>query len=171
MFRALGFSLAAMLAIGTPAPASAADLSVVFVDPVSFTDATYSRWFTDDKARAAVLLGLEQHLQRLADRGLAAGDSLRIEVLDIRLAGGFEPFRSGSAGGVRILNEMTWPRMRLKYVLSRDGQVIASGQEQVMDMIYLARPNRYSTSDRLRYEKAMLDEWFDERIVAAREHG
>ncbi len=92
-------------------------------------------------------------------------------MLDIRLAGGFEPFRSGSAGGVRILNEMTWPRMRLKYVLSRDGQVIASGQEQVMDMIYLARPNRYSTSDRLRYEKAMLDEWFDQRIAAAREHG
>ena len=32
-------------------------------------------------------------------------------------------------------------------------------------MDYLASFNRYSGNDRLRYEKAMLDEWFARRIA------
>ena len=32
-------------------------------------------------------------------------------------------------------------------------------------MNYLASFNRYARSDRLRYEKAMLDAWFDRRIA------
>jgi hypothetical protein len=39
-----------------------------------------------------------------------------------------------------------------------------SAQETVIDQYYLARPTRAS-SDPLRYEKAMLDDWFRARFV------
>jgi hypothetical protein len=43
--------------------------------------------------------------------------------------------------------------------------VVASAEELVSDMHYLMTSNRYMTGDRLRYEKAMLDDWFDRRFV------
>ena len=44
-------------------------------------------------------------------------------------------------------------------------QVIAAAEEQLADMNYLVSINRYPDGDRLRYEKAMLDDWFEKRIA------
>ena len=38
-------------------------------------------------------------------------------------------------------------------------------EETVADMDYLQRINAYPTSDPRRYEKRMLDEWFERRLV------
>ena len=78
-------------------------------------------------------------------RGLPAGDTLTIEVLDIDLA-------------------ITWPRIKLRYALTRGDQVLSSGEDQVTNLNYLMESNRYFSGDRLRYEKSMLDAWFDQRI-------
>jgi hypothetical protein len=176
MLRPLGFALAAMFAFGAPAAASAADLTVVFIDPAHYTDAAYSNRYGNEKERAEVMRDVQRHLQGLSDRLLAPGDSLRIEVLDIDLAGWFEPFpRFRSGGGdyshLRIMRDITWPRIKLRFELTHDGQVVTRGEEQVVAMNYLMTVNIYSPSDRLRYEKAMLDDWFANRIVGAGEHG
>ncbi|MDM0108942.1 DUF3016 domain-containing protein [Variovorax sp. J22R24] len=163
---------AAILAAGACAAARAADLSVVFVHPEDFRDAVFSHPYGDERQREPVLRGIERHLQQLADRGLPPGDSLRIEVLDIDLAGWFEPFRFRTyADNVRILREITWPRIKLRYTLTRGGEVTASAEEHVAALNYLMTVNPYSVSDRLRYEKAMLDDWFDRRFVRPAEHG
>ncbi len=167
MFRSL--ALAAALAAGASA-ASAANLTVVFVHPENFRDAAYSRAFPNDRDRAEVMRDVQEHLQRLADRHLGPGDALRIEVLDIDLAGEFNPLRR-SGQDVRVLTDVTWPRMKLRYTLSRDAQVIASGEERISDMEYLVLARRTSSSDRFVYERRMLDDWFARRIVAAKEHG
>jgi hypothetical protein len=158
--------LPTLLAAGLLAamPAFAGELSVEFVAPEKYTDAGYSRSFASEKDRAQVQRDVQAHLQRLAQRHLAEGESLRIEVLDIDLAGHFEPWRSASAGDVRIVRDVTWPRMQLRYALTRGGQVVAQGEERVSDMNFLVGGNRYSDSDRLRYEKAMLDGWFERRF-------
>ncbi|MDM0074691.1 DUF3016 domain-containing protein [Variovorax sp. J2P1-59] len=171
MSSPFGFAVAAMLSAGACAAVQAADLSVVFVQPENFRDAVYSHPYGSERERAAVLRDIERHLRELADRGLPPGDSLRIEVLDIDLAGWFEPFRTRSYGDVRILRDITWPRIKLRYTLTRGDQVVASAEEQVSDLNYLMTVNRYSVSDRLRYEKAMLDNWFDRRFVKPAEHG
>jgi hypothetical protein len=170
MSRPFALVAAAILAFGASAAASAAELSVVFVHPEKFTDAVYSHPYGDAQERDVVLRDVERHLQGLADRGLPPGDSLRIEVLDIDLAGWFEPWRFRSYSNVRILRDITWPRIKLNYTLKRGDQVLASAEEQVVDLNYLMTVNRYSPDDRLRYEKAMLDEWFDKRIVRPVEH-
>ena len=167
MPRHLLSTLAAIVvAAGASAAASAAALSVVFVDPDRFTDAAYSHPHGTEQQRAEVLRDIERHLRQLAERGLPAGDALRIEVLDIDLAGWFEPFRLRTGTDVRVLRDITWPRIKLHYTLARGDRVIASAEEQVVDLNYLVTVNRYGSSDRLRYEKAMLDDWFSRRIAA-----
>lgn len=174
MFRPLNFVVAATLALGASPAMSAADLTVVFIDPAHYTDAAYSNRYGNEKERAEVMRDVQRHLQGLADRGLAPGESLRIEVLDIDLAGWFEPFprfRTGDYSRLRIMRDITWPRIQLRFELSHNGEVVARGEEQAKSMNYLMIVNPYGSTDRLRYEKAMLDDWFARRIVGARERG
>jgi hypothetical protein len=164
----LRFAAAAALAGAAWSPSMAAGLSVTFVAPDKYVDAAPSGWHGSDKERAQVQRDIEQHLQQLAERHLAPADTLKIEVLDIDLAGRSEPFRLSSGADVRILRGVTWPSMTLRYTLSQGERVVASAEERVSDLNYLRPISRYSGSDRLRYEKTMLDDWFDKRIVERR---
>lgn len=154
----------ALVLLAAGASAWAGDASVVFVQPEQFRDAGYARALPSDRDRAVVLRDVEQHLKQLATRGLPAGESLAIEVLDIDLAGHFEPMRRAGPD-VRIVRDVTWPRIQLRYALSRDGQVVDRGEEAVTDMNFLMAVNRYASEDRLRYERAMLDAWFEKRFA------
>lgn len=145
-------------------PASAAQLTVNFVEPEKYTDAGYTSSSPDTKERARLQRDLESHLKQLADRSLAPDDSLKIDVLDIDLAGHLDPFVTAGRE-MRIVRDVTWPRIKLRYALTRNGAVAVQGEGQVSDMSFLMTGNRYSSSDRLRYEKAMLDDWFDKVFV------
>ena len=50
--------------------------------------------------------------------------------------------------------------MLVRYTLESNGKVIDSGEDQLSDMNYMGHINRYSEGDTLRYEKAMIDDWF-----------
>ncbi|MGZ8294658.1 MAG: DUF3016 domain-containing protein [Telluria sp.] len=41
-----------------------------------------------------------------------------------------------------------------------------SGEAQLQDTAFLDRPNRYFNHDVLRYEKRMVDTWFDKTILS-----
>jgi hypothetical protein len=87
-------------------------------------------------------------------------------VLDIDLAGRLYPRRGGE--DIRVMNGgADWPRMRLRTRWSRMARV-RSGDEQLANMNYMQRINRYWETDPLRYEKQMLDDWFDKTIVQNR---
>lgn len=165
MHKRFGTVVTGLLAIAGSALAAPPNLTVTYVQPERYADAGYSRSFASERDRAEVQRDIEQHLQRLAERSLPAGDALRIDVLDIDLAGHFEPWRFQGSSDVRIVRDITWPRIKLRYALTRGGHATASAEEQLADLNYLMSINRYSSSDRLRYEKAMLDDWFEKRIV------
>jgi hypothetical protein len=165
MHEGLWLAGASLIAIAGSVLAAPADLTVTFLRPETYADAAYSRAYAGEKDRAEVMRDIERHLHALADRSLPPREALRIEVLDIDLAGGFEPWRGPAATDLRVLRGVTWPRIRLRYTLIRGGEVVASAEELVSDMNYLLSANRYARSDRLRYEKAMLDDWFARRIV------
>ena len=61
-----------------------------------------------------------------------------------------------------------WPRMHLHYSLEQNGQVIRSGDDEISNMAYQDRVNHYSGGDALRYEKQMMDDWFDKQFGAKR---
>ncbi len=164
MRKDLCFAAAALFGVNALAAPPDGRLSVSFVNPESYTDAAYSHAYASEKDLAAVEHDIRQHLDRLAERKLPRDDTLRIEVLDIDLAGRFEPLRLRGQD-LRVVRDITWPRMTLRYTLSRGDQVLASGEDRLVDMNFMMSVNIYASSDPLRYEKAMLDDWFDKRIV------
>jgi hypothetical protein len=139
--------------------AFAADVTVHYVQPEKFVDMPYEPWERED-----VMKQLTEHFTWLGKK-LPADQQLTIEVLDIDLAGRIIPgARSGR--DLRILRgEADWPRMRLHYSLAQGGTVLASGNADLSDMAYLQKINRYAEGDPVRFEKAMIDEWFNKTFL------
>lgn len=149
--------LAAMVAL-LASSAAWAQVSVTYVKPEEFTDVERS-----PIDREHTLKQFTDYFKSL-DKKLPAGQSLKIEVLDIDLAGRLYPRRSGSE--IRIMNGgADWPHMHLRYTLEQDGRVLRSGEEQLSSMDYQSRIGAYFDNDPLRYEKQMLDDWFKKAIV------
>lgn len=115
------------------------------------------------KQRNMVLRELGAHLKKLGDKGLPAGDTLRIEVLDINLAGRDQPWNPGNPDQ-RLMDEVNWPSIKLRYVLVRGGQVVSQAEELVSDKDYLNQSVMGGSADSLRYEKRMLSNWFRDRF-------
>lgn len=157
--------LACGLIAGWPVAAAAA-VEVTFVQPERFSDARRTHG-GGDAERLAVLAEIQRHLERLGSRHLASRQVLKLSILDIDLAGRFEPWRA-LAYDLRFLRDVTWPSMRIRYVLEEDGVVVLRGEETVNDMAYLTRAAQYSSQDPLRYEKTMLSDWFRARIIERR---
>nr|WP_314628727.1 DUF3016 domain-containing protein [uncultured Janthinobacterium sp.] len=131
-----------------------AGTQVHFNNPEQFTDLPF-----DQRDREDVLKQLSAHFDTLG-ASLKPGQSLKIEVTDVDLAGREDPGRRFGHDFRVMTGGADWPRMRLHYVLEQDGKVIGSADAALSDMSYLTRINRYGDGDKLRYEKAMIDDWF-----------
>jgi hypothetical protein len=149
--------LAAMAAL-LASSAALAQVSVTYVKPDDYSDMPRNAYDRD-----RTLKDFSDYFATL-DKKLPAGQSLKIEVLDIDLAGRLYPRRS--ADDIRVMNGgADWPRMHLRYTLEQDGQVLRSGDDQISDMNYQWHRTGYFDSDPMRYEKQMLDDWFEKKIV------
>jgi hypothetical protein len=142
------------------APGARAGVTVTVANPQNFADLPYAGYDRD-----RTLSEIQAHFARKA-AALPAGQDLKIEILDIDLAGRIKPSRRASYD-IRILNGgADWPHMHLRYTLESNGKVIGSGDEHLSNMAYLNRLNKYSSGDNLRYEKQMIDDWFAEKFRA-----
>jgi Protein of unknown function (DUF3016) len=148
----LAFSCVVVMLLAGPA---AAGVKVSFADPKRLADA--------DLRGVDVVKDLRTYFQRLSSR-LDRGIDLNVTVLDID-ATGFDMSTRGPSS-YRVLSGATWPKIKLRYALTKNGKVIASGEEWVTDQIYRAHAGMASSSDPLRYEKNMLDDWFSARFAS-----
>ncbi|MEH3146532.1 MAG: DUF3016 domain-containing protein [Methylobacterium frigidaeris] len=156
-----GLRLAAILALPWPVQARAeAPLSLRFVAPERYTDAE-NRWGSGLSLRVT-LAEVERIFRDLAQRRLPPGDTLAVEVLDIDLAG-FE--RPDAGTGLRIVNDATPPRFRLRYTLTSRGRRVLAAEETVSDVNFLLRARALSSASNLAYERDLLRNWFEDRIV------
>jgi hypothetical protein len=157
--KAMLHRLALASALVFAAGAAGAAVTVTYVAPEKYADVP-----RDSTARDSMMNDLTDHFTWLGT-ALPPGQDLRIEVLDIDLAGREEP----SARVVRDVRVMRggadWPRMRLRFSVEQNGQVLKSGEAQLSDMDYMAKVNRYSEDQPQRYEKQMIDRWFEKNIA------
>ena len=138
--------------------ATAGQAVVTFSHPETYTD------FPDmDADRQELFKKFADHFIKKAAK-LPASQELKVEVLDINLAGELRPgFRFPR--DIRIVRgQADWPTMRLRYTLTENGQVVKSGEERLSNMAYLQHSHRYYPDDALRYEKKMVDDWMRERF-------
>jgi len=161
--RMMKAALAGLLVLG--AATASAEVKVTYIESDKFVDLPFSPWDRED-----VLKRLSEHFNKLGER-LPQGQDLTIDVTDIDLAGREYPApRSGRE--LRVMKGMAdWPTMDLRYRLSQDGKVLKEGSAKLSDMSYLQRINRASDSDPMRYEKRMIEEWFDQTILEKKRGG
>jgi hypothetical protein len=151
--------LAGLMALA--AGAASAGVTVAYSHPENYQDMPFSK-----VDREQVLKDLSAHFGKLGAR-LPPGQDLQLEVLDIDLAGRLYPNFRGQ--DIRIMRGAAdWPHMVVRYTLAANGQVIASGKDNLSDMMYLDHINRYFDGDTLRYEKRMIDDWFNEKFLPRR---
>jgi Protein of unknown function (DUF3016) len=150
----LALTLLAAITLATPANAAV---------EVTFGGSNY----TDATVRGMPALGsIRTILKQLGARYLSRGDKLSITVLDVDLAG--MDLSSMGPSRLRVLNGATPPRITLRYRLTRNGKVVASGEDALSDQMYLSRPCAGLSTDELRFEKEMLDDWFRKNFPADR---
>ena len=145
-----------VLCAGTAADAAAVKVS--FIASEHYADAGNS-----SADREAKLAALGAHLAALGQRLLPADMTLEVEILDVDLAGALRATRRGDRRIVR--GGADWPRMTLRYKLAEGGAIQETGSEEVGDLTYTTHGLSLST-DPLRYEKRMLDDWFRTRFAA-----
>jgi hypothetical protein len=156
--RVIGCLAAAALVLAVM-PAAAATAEVNFVEPERFSDAGGKGSMRDLPTREVVLKEIRAHLLDLAQRNLAANQTLKIDITDIDIAGRRDVLRSG-AQDVRVYDDISPPRIKLRYVLEEDGRAASNGEETLSDPTYLNTLARASTGDPIRYERPMLTKWF-----------
>jgi Protein of unknown function (DUF3016) len=134
---------------------AAGTVQVNFVNPDGFSDVRDSYLRSD-----RYLELIKQNITEAALPYLADGQVLKVEVLDVDLAGevryGARPY------DVRVLKGgADWPRIQMRYAVEAGGQTVKSGEATVQDMAYLQRTiSAPGSQEALRYERRMLDDWF-----------
>lgn len=136
----------------------AGPVMVEFIHPDKFSDIQegFLRTSVGDNAHLAAL---RRHLERKAATYLAPGQTLRIEVTDIDLAGDYAPPGHPALLDIRTVSNLYPPRMNLNYEL-RDGSgaVVRTGEAKLKDLGFDIG-SAGAVSDPLRYDKRMLDKW------------
>ncbi|MBW6398777.1 DUF3016 domain-containing protein [Roseomonas sp. HJA6] len=163
--RSLSLFAASTIAGLVAAAPAMAGVDITFVNPRGFTDAGLYRVGRVDE-NAPALTGLRRIFER-SGRGLPPGQDLKIEVLDVDLAGFFPPWR-GTRPPIRVMEPTTWPRITLRYTLTQNGRVIGSDDAVLTDMTYLRRPAVARSTDPLRFEEPMIADWFAVRFGVTR---
>jgi hypothetical protein len=157
-------TLAAVAVLPARAADTASRVTVEFVAPERFTDARESARRSEPET-ARILAELDRFLQETAGRLLPEDRALRIRVTDLDLAGEFEPWRGPQFAHTRFLREAYPPRIDLTFTLEDGGgRVLVEGKRSLHDPLYLTRSIRVA-SDRLRYEKSLLEDWLRQELA------
>lgn len=95
---------------------------------------------------------------------LAPGQTLSVEVLEVNLAGELEWVRG--ADRLRVMREIGWPLIELRYTLRQGAAVSSQGTARVSDMAYLAHSRPGEVQGALGFERRMLQRWLKDTLAA-----
>ncbi|SDR19253.1 Protein of unknown function [Pseudoxanthomonas sp. CF385] len=146
-------------------PTEGGAVSVQWTDPGQFSEIKFSgnRW---ESKRGTWVTDLAEYLRDEAGQRLARGQTLDVTITDIDRAGRYEPAVRPGMEDIRIVKDIYPPRMTLNFVVKgADGQVVAEGERKLVDHGFLMGSNLNST-DTLRYEKRMIDDWLRREFKA-----
>lgn len=134
-------------------------VSVQWTDPNEFTEIRYSgNRFQAQQGDWVTTLAT--YFRTSAAKQLPPGDKLAITITDIKRAGEYEPWHGPRGQDIRVVKDIYPPRIRFNYVWTdANGQVVAQGEQRLIDAGFLTNNININDSDQLRYEKRMIDDW------------
>jgi hypothetical protein len=154
----LAVALAAAL-LGPATARASGRVECTLVKPEAFSDVRSAT-----VTREHMLESIQQTVIEAAQPYVADGQTLKVEVLDVDLAGDLQYGRR--LREVRVLRgRADWPVIHLRWSLDAPGQAPQGGEAVIQDMNYLQRdlPTLYGGA--LPYERRMLSEWFKARLA------
>jgi len=139
---------------------SYATVVVTWVNPDGYTDSANQRW-----EQQSTLDALAQHMKRIGDRYIAPNETLRIEVLDLDLAG-WARFGGRAPNEIRtVRGGADFPAMRVRYTLESSSRP-QSGEEDLKDLGYQNHGlASRGASEPFYYEKRMVEDWIRSRFA------
>jgi hypothetical protein len=148
----------------------AAKVEVEWVEPTKFTDVMPS----NESRKRFREQTLEQLTSFLVELGEQLPDSqiLSFKVTNLDLAGQVWPTSfvglGYSGGDIRVIRQLDIPRITFSYTLTEQGKVISEQKDvKLKDMGFMQSAPRSALREPLVYEKAMLEEWFDDTFSSA----
>lgn len=146
---------------------NASRVEVLFHEPDKFTDLKDS-YMATESGQQAYMESFREYLQQNAARRLPEGQKLSITFTDIDMAGDFEPWRGPSASDVRIVKGIYIPRLKFIYrITDAQDALVKEGKADLSDLNFqMNLPASINSSDPLRYEKHMLDDWMRSELGA-----
>ncbi|HEX9171820.1 MAG TPA: DUF3016 domain-containing protein [Telluria sp.] len=112
---------------------------------------------------------MEEQFRELFDTlssKLPAGQQLRVDIIDVDLAG--EVFPRVAIQNVRVMKgRIDPPRIHLRYSIEQDGKVLNSGERKLVDHSYQSAFNRYS-NELYAHEKQLIENWFHKEFKVPR---
>lgn len=141
-------------------PTADARVTVNYVNPDEFSEVKefgQQDRFNDLK----YLEPLKAYLIKRATTMLPPGDRLEVNITDIRLAGGYEPWHGAQLMHVRFMKDIYPPRIDLNFkLIDSQGKVLREGSRKLRNLGYLQSGlTAVGSSDPLRYDKALIDRW------------
>jgi len=131
---------------------------VTFQNPDKFADVRED-YMGSEKGRDGILEQLKDYIVQQTKSYVPAGQKLLITVTGVDMAGDFEPWRGPQMTDVRVVKDVYPPKVDLTFKLTGpDGKVVKEGKRQLRDLAFMTRIS-INTSDNLRFEKALLDDW------------
>lgn len=142
-------------------------VNVRWEDPARFTEIRYSHNSFESR-RGNWVEELAEHVRKYATPRLPAGERLDVDIIDVDLAGDYEPWRGVRFQDTRFLRDIYPPRITLTFTRTdANGAVVSQGERKLSDPGYLmsAGVAGHST-DSLRYEKNMISRWLASELRA-----
>ncbi|HEY6894615.1 MAG TPA: DUF3016 domain-containing protein [Rhodanobacteraceae bacterium] len=157
---------------GAAAPPAGTDarVQIDWTKPENFSEEkTYSGTGLGRQNPDEWLGDLASHLRYRAERVLPEDQHLKVTFTNVQLAGTYEPWRGPRWDDVRVIKNIYPPRIDLKFTLTdASGAVVKEGERQLRDPAFMQRGALNST-DPLRFEKRMLDDWLRSDFGEARD--
>jgi len=164
----VALNVSAFAADSAAAEKTDARVEVTYENPEKFSDVKDSS-FGSDRGREGFLYELKDHLVTRGGKLVPEGHKLSITITEVDLAGDFEPWRGVQLSDVRIIKEIYPPRVNLSFKLTdMTGAVVKEGTRELRDVAFQMTTMAFPSSDHLRYEKAMLDNWLRSELPRAK---
>jgi hypothetical protein len=170
-FSVVGLILVTLLVSSCATPtdnAGGGSVTVNFEAPERFTD--MGRSYPDQRgADEGYLEELRSHIERTVPGRLPAGATLSLTILDVDMAGQFEPERGPNFNDVRMVRSIYPPRIHVRYTLTdASGAVRAEGERRLTDHTFDWNISPIDRNDALKHEKRLIDDFVRDIASQAR---